>query len=212
LIKSGKSPDLVFSNATEDSSGVYRCEIAGSCGEVLSPEINLTVLPVTVINNITPDVTALFGDDIALEVYTDGHNLQYQWQKDGDKIPEGTGPVFSLPNVNANAAGLYRIKVSGSCGEVLSRNVYVYVTNKENPPDPEIFVWPTLVSSHFNVALSDGQTYNLRLFNSAGKLIKEKRDCQYKTSLDISDLPGGVYILTVSGKNFRKSVKLIRDW
>lgn len=166
----------------------------------------------TVINNITPDVTALFGDDIALEVYADGHNLLYQWQKDEDQIPEGTGPVLSVPDVDANAAGLYRVQVSGSCGEVLSKNVYVYVTNKENPPDPGVFVWPTLVSSDFNVALSDGQTYNLRLFNSTGKLIKEKRDCQYKTTLDISDFPGGVYILTVSGKNFRKSVKLIRDW
>ena len=101
--------------------------------------------------------------------------------------------------------------VSGSCGEVLSNNVYLYVTNKENHSDPEIFVWPTLVSSDFNVALSDERNYNLQLFNSVGKLIKEKRNCQYKTNLNISDLPGGVYILTVSGNNFRKSVKLIRN-
>ena len=82
FIKSGDSPELSFNTATKDSTGIYRCDITGSCGEVLSPEINLTVLPVTVINHITPDTEAAFGDDITLEVIADGHNLLYQWQKD----------------------------------------------------------------------------------------------------------------------------------
>jgi hypothetical protein len=94
---------------------------------------------------------------------------------------------------------------------VLSNTVYLYVTNEVNHPDPEIFVWPTLVSSDFNVALSDERNYNLLLFSSVGRLLKEKRDCQYMTNLNISDLPGGVYILTVYGNNFRKSIKLIRN-
>ena len=211
LIKSGPSADLPFNNATKDSSRVYRCDITGSCGEVLTLEINLTVLPLTVIKNITPDTEAVFGDNVTLKVSADGHNLLYEWQRDGNDIPEGTDFELSLTDVNAANTGLYRVMVSGSCGEELSNNVYLYMTNKVNHADPEIFVWPTVVSSEFNVALSEDRNYNLLLFNSVGKLIKEKRDCQYKTNLNISDLPGGVYILTVYGNNFRKSIKLIRN-
>jgi hypothetical protein len=211
LIKSGDSAELPFNNPTNDSTGVYRCDIAGSCGEELSPEINLTVLPVTSIKNITPDTEAAFGDDILLEVLADGHNLLYQWQKDSIQIPGETFPEFSLSDVNAGNTGLYRVMVSGSCREELSDNVYIYVADNENHTDPEIFVWPTLVRSDFNVALSDERNYNLLLFNTAGGLIKEKRNCRYKTILNISDLPEGIYVLTVYGNNFRKSIKLIRN-
>ena len=109
-----------------------------------------------------------FGDDITLEVVADGHNLLYQWQKDGSQIPDGITPEYLLMNVNAGNTGLYSVKVSGSCGEVLSNNVYLYVTNNENHADPEVFVWPTVVNDEFNVALSDGQFYDLQLFNTSG--------------------------------------------
>ena len=211
IIKSGTSPDLQFTNSTKDSSGIYRCNINGSCGDVISPEINLTVLPVTAIEYITPDTQVAFGDDITIEVTADGHNLLYQWLKDGDQIPAGSLPDLSLPDVNASATGLYRVMVSGSCGELLSKNVYIYVTIMENHTDPEIFVWPTIVNSDFNIALSDDRNYNLLLYNSVGKLIKEKRNCQYKTNLNIGNISHGVYIITVYGRNFRKSVKLIRN-
>jgi hypothetical protein len=211
LVKSGTSPELSFSSTATTGSGVYRCDIAGSCGEVLSPETNLTVLPVTVIKNITPDTKAAFGEDITLEVVADGHNLLYQWQKEGNQIPYGTAAEYSLMNVNSSITGLYRVVVNGSCGEVMSSNVYVYVTNKVSHADPEIFVWPTLVNSEFNVALSDEQNYNLLLYSTSGKLMNEKQECQYKTTLNISDFPRGVYILTVYGNNFRKSIKLIRN-
>jgi secreted trypsin-like serine protease len=211
FIKSGDSPELTFSTATKDSTGIYRCDIAGSCGEVLSPEISLTVLPVTVISHITPDTEAEFGDDVTLEVMADGHNLLYQWQKDGKEIPDGTGSLYPIVDVNAVNTGLYRVMASGSCGEVLSSNVYLFVTDKANHSDPEISVWPTVVSNDFNVALSDERNYNFQLFNSVGKLLKEIRNCQYNTNINISDLPGGIYIVTVSGSNFRKYVKLIRN-
>jgi hypothetical protein len=68
-----------------------------------------------------------------------------------------------------------------------------------------------MVSSDFNVALSDERSYNLMLFNSVGKLVKSKQNCQYKTNLNIVDFPRGVYILTVWGKDFRRSSKVIRN-
>jgi hypothetical protein len=92
---------------------------------------------------------------------------------------------------------------------VMSRNIYLYVTKKD--AHPEIFVWPTVVTGEFSVAIKSGQIYDLAIYNTAGKIMKEKAGCQYKTTLNISDFTSGVYILTVSGNNFRKSVKIIRN-
>ncbi|MBK8881812.1 MAG: trypsin-like serine protease [Bacteroidales bacterium] len=211
LIKSGTSPVLALRNTTKDSTGVYMCNITGSCGDPLSPEINLTVLPVTEITYISPDKEAEYGEDVTLKVTADGHNLLYQWQKDENEIPLGTSTELLLHEVNASANALYRVLASGSCGGDTSRNVYVYVTKNVTHTDPEIIVWPTVVVSEFSVALSSSQNYSLMLYNTSGKLVKVKHDCQFKTTLNITDLTRGVYILTVSGNKFRKTVKLIRN-
>jgi hypothetical protein len=209
-VKSGVSPELDLSTTTTDSSGIYRCDISGSCGELLSPEILMTVLPVTGIKKLTPDTKASFGDNVTLEVDAVGHNLLYQWLKDEIQIPEATGPQYTLPDVNASNTGLYKVDIKGTCGEVLSNNVYLYVTNNDNQPEPELFVWPTVVSSEFNIAMSTDQTYNFRLFSSTGRLIREKNNCQYKTVINLSDIPGGIYIISVYADNFRKSVKIVK--
>jgi hypothetical protein len=211
LIISGTSPELSIISAHVAGSGLYRCDISGSCGETLSPEINLTVLPVTVITSITPDTVVKSGDDISLEVDADGHNLLYQWQKDGSQIQDGITPDYLLMNVNAGNTGLYSVKVSGSCGEELSNNVYIYVTKNVDHAGTEVLVWPTVVSDEFNVALSDEQYYDLQLYNSSGMLILEKKICQYNETISMAGFSRGVYILNVSGNNFRKSVKLIRN-
>ena len=211
FMRTGTSPYLSIIKTTKDSSGIYRCNITGSCGDVFSPEISLTVLPVTAIGNISPDKQAVFGENVTLAVIADGHNLLYQWHKDGVILPEETASQLVLQNVNASNTGLYSVLTSGSCGEELSRKVYIYVQKNENHSDPEIFVWPTVVTSEFRVALSNDQTYDLKLYNTAGNLMREKPDCEFDTTINISDFPQGVYILTISGENFSKSVKLIRN-
>jgi hypothetical protein len=210
LIKSGTSPEFSLKSAPVASSGLYRCDISGSCGDPLSPEINLTVLPVTVIKSITADTVVKSGDDISLEVVADGHNLLYQWQKDGNQILDGITPDYLLMNINASNTGLYNVKVSGSCGDELSKNAYIYVTGNVGSAGSEVSVWPTVVEAEFNVALSNEQYYDLQLFNSSGILVLEKKTCQYKQILSMAGFARGVYILNVAGNNFRKSVKLIR--
>jgi hypothetical protein len=166
---------------------------------------------VTVIRKLTPDTKTAFGENVTLEVEAGGHDLIYQWLKDEKQLSDATGPVYTMMNVNASNTGLYKVDITGTCGEVLSNNVYVYASNSENQTQPEIFVWPTFVRNEFNVALSTDQTYGYRLYNSTGSLIREKKDCQYKTVINISDTPGGVYIISVYGSSFRKTVKIIKN-
>ena len=75
--------NTVYTSTTINDSGDYSFEISGSCGSILTGVIKLTVYPVTKISFISPDVEVPFGNNVSLEVNADGHDLIYQWQKDG---------------------------------------------------------------------------------------------------------------------------------
>jgi hypothetical protein len=210
FLSSGLTDEIKILSAKADDSGNYYCEINGSCGNTVSGTSTLTVLPVTKINHITPDTKLRFGDDLALEVITEGHSLTYQWQKDGTLLADGNNSGFNLQNVNANNIGLYQVTVTGTCGTENSREVYVYVKKADYSEEPEVFIWPTVINDEFRIALSNDQDYNILLYNTAGKILKEKVHCQYQTLVNAAGLPAGIYIVTVYNNNFRKSVKIIK--
>jgi len=210
LLQSGPSGSIRILSATTDDSGQYFYEIKGSCGPVVSGTISLTVLPVTSITTISPDTEVSFGEDLTLDVTAEGHNLTYQWQKDNKPLDQGNSSNLVLQNVDANDIGLYQTTVTGTCGTVKSDKIYVYVKKEDYSGDPEVFVWPTMVTGEFSVALSNDKNYTILLYNTIGRLLKKKENCQYQTIMNISDLPSGIYIVTVYNDTMRKSIKLIK--
>ena len=210
LLRSGPSGVVSIQSALVDDSGQYFCEIKGSCGNVISGTSSLTVLPVTRINSITPDTEVSFGDDLTLDVTTEGHHLTYQWQKDNIPLEQGISSNLLLQNVDANDIGLYQTTVTGTCGTELSDKVYVYVKKEDYSGDPEVFLWPTMVTGEFSVAISNDKKYTILLHNTIGRLLKKKENCQYLTSMNITDLPSGIYIVTVYNDTIRKSIKIIK--
>jgi secreted trypsin-like serine protease len=211
LLKSGKSASVDLSSASTDNSGLYTCNISGSCSSANSAPINLTVYPLTAISDVSPDSETAFGGTVTLSVNAGGHDLTYQWEKDNSTLSNGNDSVFVLTNVTAKNIGLYKVTVAGTCGTVSSGNIYVYVKKADYTTEPEVFVWPTVTNSRFNVALSDEQTYNIRLFTTTGRLMLEKTGCQYQTTLSLSDIPAGLYIATIYNDKFRKSVKVLKN-
>jgi secreted trypsin-like serine protease len=210
VIKSGPADNISLINALFNDSGQYYCDITGSCGNIVSGITNLTVLPVTKIIDISSDTEVAFGGNVSLEIEAEGHNLTYQWEKDGTPMANAVNSGVDLQSVNANTTGLYQVTVTGTCGTEKSRKVYVYVKRADYSKEPEVFVWPTVTNDEFKVALSNDQYYNILIFNAIGKLLKESDRCQYQTTIDISDIPAGLYIVTIYNSGFRKSVKLIK--
>jgi hypothetical protein len=210
LIESTTTDKVDIPGALTDDSGDYFCEINGSCGSAVSRSASLTVLPVTKISGITPDAELTFGDNLTLEVTTEGHDLSYQWYKDDNRLNAGISSSFVLQNVNAHDIGLYKATVSGTCGTETSRDIYIYVKNPSLSGENEIFVWPTLVENEFRIAPNDDQRYTVLLFNAVGKLMKQFENCRYITVINISELPSGIYFVQLYNNNFRKSSKLIK--
>jgi hypothetical protein len=152
-----------------------------------------------------------FGNDVTLEVNADGHNLVYLWQKDGVAIDNSNTSRLLLPNMNATNIGLYRTTVTGTCGVEISDTIYVYVQKPTFSADPEVFLWPSITSEEFTVALSTDIFYNVQIFNTMGKKIRDLTNCRYQTIINISNLAKSVYIVEVYNKDFRKSIKVIKE-
>ena len=210
-VQSGTSSKYNISSATTNDAGDYICEITGSCGTVVSNIIKLTVYPLTNITYISPNVEVPFGNDVTLEVNAEGHDLVYQWQKDGNVIENSNTSQLLLPDLNATDIGLYRTTVTGTCGVEISDSIYVYVKKANFTADPEVFLWPSVTSEEFTVALSTDALYNVQIFSTMGKKIRELTNCRYQTSINISTMAKGIYIVEIYNTDFRKSIKVIKE-
>jgi hypothetical protein len=211
VVQSGSSAKYSITSATINDSGDYSYVVSGSCGSILTGVIKLTVYPVTKISFISPDVEVAFGNNVSLEVNADGHDLIYQWQKDGKGLDNSNSSILVLQNVNATAIGIYKTRVTGTCGIEISDKVYVYVKKSDYSAGPEVFVWPTITNDEFTVALSNDSLYNVQIFNSRGQKIRELTNCIYQTKINISNIAAGVYIIEVYNSSLRKSIRLIKE-
>jgi hypothetical protein len=113
--------------------------------------------------------------------------------------------------MNATNIGLYTTTVTGTCGVEISDTIYVYVQKPTFSADPEVFLWPSITSEEFTVALSTDIFYNVQIFNTMGKKIRDLTNCRYQTIINISNLAKSVYIVEVYNKDFRKSIKVIKE-
>jgi hypothetical protein len=211
VVQTGTSPKLNFPAATTDNTGGYICEITGSCGNVVSGSAVLTVYPLTDITHISPGLEARFGNAVTLEVNADGHNLVYQWQKDGILIANSNTSSLLLSNLNANDIGIYKTTVSGTCGVVISDSIYLYVKRTNFTGEPDAFLWPSVTNNEFTVALSNEDFYNIQIFSTTGKKFGELLNCRYQTRINISTMARGVYIVKVYNRNLRKTIKIIKE-
>lgn len=211
VIQSGPSSQIAYSDVLPSNSGSYECEISGTCGTLYSIPVILTVHPLTKITFISPDVKVPFGNDITLAVRSEGYNLSYQWEKDGQFLDNRNDSTLLLQNLNATDIGLYQTIVTGECGTKTSDTIYVYVTKENSSLQTEVFVWPTITTASFNVATSNDTPYSIMIFNSMGKLVKEQTNCHFQTSVDISTMAQGIYIINVFNNSFKKSIKLFKE-
>jgi hypothetical protein len=115
-----------------------------------------------------------------------------------------------LENLNATDIGLYSVRVEGTCGTLISGSAYVYVKKSDSNSVPQVFVWPSVTSDEFSVAMNDDTFYNIRIYSTSGLKVKEILNCRYQTNVNIVNLASGVYIVEIFSNNFRKSVKIIR--
>lgn len=196
--------------ALPGNSGNYTVQVSGKCGTVLSSVMHLTVYPLTEIRSLTPAADLSFGSDKELHVSAGGNNLSFQWEKDSVALAAATDSTLMLKKVTAGDIGLYRVVVSGTCGTKTSGNIYVFVTGNTLSGAPEVLLWPSITNDFFNVAESEGDFYNINIYNQSGKLMLSRTNLQYQEEIDLSHLGKGIYFVTIYNNKFRKTIKVLK--
>ncbi|WP_066221908.1 M28 family peptidase [Formosa haliotis] len=132
----------------------------------------------------------------------------YQWYNctTGLPISGETAQVFE-PTEN----GDYQVEItSGDCSEFSA--CYTFETlGLPTFTDAEITLYPNPVKTNLQLEILQHGTVDLDLFDSLGKLVLHTTTSGRDITLSLSNLPSGVYYLTIENSKKRGSYKIIKD-
>ncbi len=107
-------------------------------------------LPAIVTSPQSVSVTA--GASPSLTVTATGTApLSYQWYRDGEILPNATSATLSLPNIQVNQSGRYKVRVTNSVGSATSDEAVVIVRSMVLPPSNDHFASRIVITGSSNV-------------------------------------------------------------
>ena len=211
LWKADASDTISFPVADRSNSGTYYGIVTGSCGSIRSEDMEVTVHPLTGILSLSPETRVNNGTITVLEVAAEGHDLSYQWEKDGISIPNENLAQLTLMDVNSNNTGIYRVNLEGTCGSLTSDSIFLYVSASSYLEEPDVYIWPTISNAQFNVASNLDQSFDLLVYNMNGQLIQRMDDLRYTSIIDLSGKIPGIYLVRARSGNWSKTIKIRKD-
>ncbi len=155
---------------------------------------------VAVDNTVTQSMTMLTSNQ---------SSASYQWYDcDTDMPISGETNQSFTPSSNGN----YAVEViSGACterSECLSFNTLGLDAFSED----EINVFPNPVKSNLNIDATLGvQDLNIKLYDLSGKLVLNTVSSEALTTLNVKDLPQGIYFLNVSSSDKTGTYKIVKE-
>lgn len=136
--------------------GTYKDQ-TGNLGAAYAFRIPL-LIPQVVSQSTDARISA--GFPVQLEVSAAGEGiLQYQWEKNGQLLPDQLTARFSLSSASPDDTGVYRVRISNSSGETWSDPIDLIVS-----ADP-----PEITDNPGNLSLYSGQEIHLAA-NAKGSL------------------------------------------
>jgi hypothetical protein len=191
------SPAIVVS-----STGTYYVTNTNGCGNSVSNQITITVLPAAT----TPIITQL-GYDLETNV---GYN-SYQWFNNNFPIPNETNATFT-----PISSGNYYVLVVDSNGCQAQSAVYnfVYVGESEIGSATELILLPNPANTFVILSAKNKQELNgtLKVWSVNGDLMLEQNliiGSQLK--IDIEQWANGMYMIQLIGANKTENFKFIKQ-
>lgn len=94
-ISGATSASLAFSKVSSGDAGRYRCQVSNAVATDTSAEATVTVLAGVTITTSPASQTVNAGESAQFTVIATGDNLQYEWTKNGERLPN-TGNTLSF--------------------------------------------------------------------------------------------------------------------
>ncbi len=130
-----------------------------------------------------------------------------QWYRNGNAVNGATGQTFTC-----TANGNYTVCVTDangckSCSAVLNFTTF---SIRENQGENELSVYPNPFNTLFTVIAGEAWQSSLTVYNTLGEIIYTTQLANQPLTINLGEVPGGVYIVSVktaAGVSIRKLVK-----
>jgi hypothetical protein len=122
IISKATNSTLVLSNLQYSQAGRYSVAVMNAAGAVMSDTAQLTVLLPAAIHSHPQSVTVRAGVSVSFTISASSSSpVRYQWTHDGIDIPGATSPIYEIASVDADDAGVYRVRITDDIGPILSQ-------------------------------------------------------------------------------------------
>lgn len=131
----------------------------------------------------------------------------------GTAIVDGASAIPNLLNGSA-ASPTLSLTLSAINGTPASGTVYRFTpiggssSVSENSLAQKISAWPNPVTDVLNLELKNEQQARIALYNLQGQKVKQQLLTESRSSLDLSDLPAGAYLIRMEGQ--AGSIRIIK--
>jgi hypothetical protein len=152
----------------------------------------------------TADVPVINDTGATLCVSTAGSAL---WYLDGSILPGGDTPC-----IEPVTTGLYTVVVSDplGCVSAPSAPVQVIITGLASKPEPVTRIFPNPAKELLRIERSDAVPATLTFINAQGRIVHSTR-VTGATSVDVSGLRPGVYLVRVASGSAVESFRLVKE-
>jgi hypothetical protein len=145
-------------------------------------------------------------------VLTSSATQSNQWYVNGNKINNATGRIY-----NATATGCYwtvATNLANGCSSI-SDTICVTGINRLsiNPNLLSIYPNPTGGELFVNISpsVADVKDWNLQITDVLGRTVYNRLSLNYSNEIDLSNLPGGVYFITIINNSARAVYPVVKQ-
>ena len=204
------SQDLFVPNATLENNGKYKLMVTSLCKpNATSTEIEFKVNPATHITKQPANIEAKKGDDIRFTVKSNGLNLNYEWQRNGQKILGANNDNYSIKSVQKGNEGEYRCIVTGDCGVDTSKVAILKVNDQSAVNDERLISGLNLsilsINSNylrFAVINSRSSFVKINIYDLFGREVKNVFSDYMKDRKELviqfDNINSGIYFLNIT--------------
>lgn len=163
-------------------------------------EIASEPVPITLAEPVVPMLSYL-NDTLFCTPAT-----SYQWYLDGELLEGATGPIL-VPE----QSGAYSVWTSDENGcEAISNSIYVEIINSVSGALPAGWkVYPNPASDWITLELPDANQAVYALYNLTGRRLMNDAIHEEKTTLNLTNLENGLYILEIQSTTFKHQIKIL---